>query len=732
MELLRADHLYYWQQGHELLKDVSLTLRQGERVGLVGRNGSGKTTLLKILSGESQASDGKIFRSPGVRLSYLAQQLKFADGAIWEVARTALEDVQGLEQKLREEETRIAQGGSLEDYRKLTEQFEQLGGYEAETLLAKNLSLFGFSEISQNVQTLSGGEQMRLALVMALVRQPDVLLLDEPTNHLDIRIKRLLGSRLKSYTGTVVIASHDRAFLDAVCTHTALLKDTTLTLYKGNYTRMQTHRGLESQTLQKKIKEVKKETNRFEQSRHWQGKTERRLPEMPVLEPETKESKLIVKSGTVKETLLTAKHLSKSFVGARGSSPLLENVSLRLESGDKVALLGANGTGKSTLLKILSGELESDNPNVEIYFHPDSKVFIYDQRHKAVADNTVILEQLTPFVSDERAKMLLSLVAIPKERWLDFPSTLSGGERARLGLAKLIASEANLLCLDEPTNDLDIQLIERLEDALKSSTSAAIFVTHDERFVENVATRIWSLENGKLVEYQGGIAGYFKKQQKVEELKVEQSEEGTEETDEEKLERLETERHDLEDILLDSITTSERDYARAKLRHHEVMEELSTLYDKPLPPPLPRYQISERGVEVDANIIAGQIELGTNAPVTLKIKRLESVAHLSMLEPEESCLLPWVRIALLNCLTRLSFLYFDAKVVQYQSELDVSASMLKSAGEGWWVMERSSFEQREGYLRKTISTNSQHKKKRFRHFRKYKRTAEGNKLKASS
>jgi ATP-binding cassette, subfamily F, member 3 len=695
MELLRADHLYYWQQGNELLKDVSLTLRQGERVGLVGRNGSGKTTLLKILSGELQASDGKVFRSPGVRLSYLSQQLEFSDGTILEVARTSLEDVQALEQKLREEEARIAQGATLDEYRKLTEQFENLGGYEAETRLEKTLALFGFSDTTQYVQTLSGGERMRLALVMALVRQPDVLLLDEPTNHLDIQIKRLLATQLKSYTGALLVASHDRAFLDLVCTHVALLKDATLTLYKGNYTRMMAQRGLERQTLQKKIKEVKKETTRFEQSRHWQGKNEKRLPEMPVLEPETKESKLAVKTETLKETLLTAKHLSRKIE----DRILLNDISLRLESGDKVALLGANSTGKSTLLKMLAGELESDNPKTEVYFHPNSKVFVYDQISKAVADDVVILEQLTAFVSDERAKMLLSLVNIPRQHWLNFPNVLSGGERGRLGLAKLIASEANILLLDEPTNDLDIGLLERLEDALGLSESATIFITHDERFVENVATRIWSLENGKLIEYQGGIAGYFKKTQKIEELKVEGERLKVEETDEEKRERLELERLELEDILLDSITHSERDYARAKLRHHEVIEELSVLYDKVFPEPLPRYQISEKGVEVSGNIEHGHIQLETNAGVQLRLRRQDNVVHLSLLERDESCLLSWARVALLNCLTRLSFLYFDAKVVQYQFEGDVSTSMLREAGSGWWVLDAHSFEQKEGYVR---------------------------------
>jgi ATPase subunit of ABC transporter with duplicated ATPase domains len=712
MEFLRADHLYYWQQGFELLKDVSLTLRQGERVGLVGRNGSGKTTLLKILSGELQASDGKVFRSPGVRLSYLSQQLKVADGTIFDVARTALEDVQSLEQKLRDEEARIAQGATLDDYRKLTEQFESLGGYGAETKLEKTLALFGLSDTTQNVQTLSGGERMRLALAMALVRQPDVLLLDEPTNHLDIQVKRLLATQLKNYTGALLLASHDRAFLDLVCTHTALLKGATLTLYKGNYTRMMSQRGVERQTLQKRVREVKKETTRFEQSRHWQGKNEKRLPEMPLPQPEVKESKLIVKTEAPKETLLTAKHLSKRI----DDKVFLGDVSLRLESGDKVALLGANGTGKSTLLKILAGELESDTPKTEVYFHPDSKVFIYDQTRKAVADDVIVLDQVTAFVSDERAKMLLALVGIPRQHWLNFPNVLSGGERGRLGLAKLIASEANILLLDEPTNDLDIGLIERLEDALGSSQSATVFITHDERFVENTATRIWSLENGKLIEYQGGIAGYFKKIQKVEELNVESSELKVEETDEEKKERLELERLELEDILLDAITYSERDYARAKLRHHEVIEELSVLYDKPLPEPLPRYQISENGVGVSGNIKDGQIYLETNATVQLRIKRQDNVVHLSILELDESCLLPWARVSLLNCLTRLSFLYFDAKVVQYQFEGDVSASVLREAGSSWWVLDVHSFEQKGGYIRRPQPSVRSRRRKRRRKF----------------
>jgi ATPase subunit of ABC transporter with duplicated ATPase domains len=717
MEFLRADHLFLWRKGETILKDVSLTLHQGDRIGLVGRNGSGKTTLLELLSGKRTPDDGKLIYSPGIRLSYLTQQLKFTDTTIWNTALTALEDVRSLEQKLREEETRIGQGGNLEDYRKLTEQFEQLGGYEAETLLTKSLSQFGFLDTSQNAQTLSGGEQMRLALVMALVRQPDILLLDEPTNHLDIQAKRLLGSRLKSYPDAVVIASHDRAFLDLVCTHTALLKDATLTLYKGNYSRMQGQRGLEQQTLQKKIRRL--DTQQRTQSNK-DIEDPRVLRDKERFKHLTNVDKALpilqLKGQPSKKTLITAKHLSKKII----DKVLLDDVSLRLESGDKVALLGANGTGKSTLLKILSGETESDNPKAEVYFYPDSKVFSYDQTHKAVADDVPILEQLTAFVSDERAKMLLALVNIPRQHWLAFPTVLSGGERGRLGLAKLIASEASILLLDEPTNDLDIGLIERLEDALASSTSATIFVSHDERFIENIATRIWSLENGKLVEYQGGINGYFKKNLKIENVKIEKLEEQKEETDEEKLERLELERRDLEDMLLDSVTTSERDYERAKLRHHEVIEELSALYDKPFPAPLPRYQMSENGIEIHANLINGHVELFSNAPVTLRVKRLESVAHVSFQESEETCLLPWVRVALLNCLTRLSFLYFDAKVVQYQFEGDVSASLLKNAGEGWWVMERSSFEEKEGYLRKTSPDNPQQKrkKKRFRHFRK--------------
>jgi ABC-type multidrug transport system ATPase subunit len=359
---------------------------------------------------------------------------------------------------------------------------------------------------------------------------------------------------------------------------------------------------------------------------------------------------------------------------------------------------------------MLSGEIESDDPKVDIYFHGDSKVFVYDQTHKAVDDSVVILEQLTTFVSDERAKMLLSLVDIPKQHWLAYPDVLSGGERARLGLAKLIASEANLLLLDEPTNDLDIGLIERLEDALRSSDSAAIFVTHDERFVENVATRIWSLEHGKLVEYQGGIAGYFKKIQKIEALNVESNELNVEETDEEKMERLELERLELDNILLDSLAHSERDYARAKLRLTEVTDELSVLYDKPLPQPRPRYQLSEQGVEVSANVVNGQVELMTNVLVTLKLLRRDGVAHFTILESEETCLLLWARVSLLNLMTRLAFLYFDARVVQYQSEQDVSGSLLKNAGSGWWVLERSSFEAGEKFVRQRGDKKRRRKK----------------------
>jgi ATP-binding cassette, subfamily F, member 3 len=669
---LRVEHLYFWRSGREILKDVSFALGPGERLGLVGRNGSGKSTLLELVTGRLIPESGSIIRTPGMRLALLSQAPIVVAGTVWQVALAALQDVQVLERELREEETRVAQGASLERYRDLTESFEQMGGYEAETKLEKTLELFDvLSKRDQEVNTLSGGERMRLALAMVLCQQPDLLLLDEPTNHLDLATKRLLAKQLTQYPGALIVASHDRALLDQVATHTAFLREGVLTVYRGNYTRTQSQLSLVKPSEQKHPKDSSSPSRN-----------------------ETGASRIIIQAKEAKHTMLIAKHLGKKI----DHKTLLEDVSFRLEAGDKIALLGANGTGKSTLLNMLAGVTESDHPEVEIYFSNHTKLVYLDQENRGVEDDKSVLEHLTVFVRDERAKLLLALVGLPKECWLGLPSYLSQGQRARLGLATLIASEANLILLDEPTNDLDIQMIELLETTLASSDLSFIFVTHDQRLIETLATEVWVLEHGDLQRYSS-LKDY---EQNRPQVAVETTEElpiAIEESFEVKLERLEEERLELDERLLDPITLSERDYARAKLRSQELLDELSLLYDQYYPSPLPRYHTVVNGVEVQADNFQGQVYFSSNVPVTIKLVIQGTAAHLTLKETDDGCLLPWARINLLQGILRLCFRYFNASIVQHSSPFDLRHAGLEPSGENWWTLSCETFERLEGWVR---------------------------------
>jgi ATP-binding cassette, subfamily F, member 3 len=682
---LRLEHLYFWRNGREILKDVSFTLSAQERFGIVGRNGAGKSTLLGLIAGALTPESGSIIRTPGIRLGYVTQAPIVASGTVWQVAQGALADVQSLERELRDEETRVAQGAGLERYRELTEAFEHLGGYEAETKLVKTLELFDLSsKRDQDLNTLSGGEGMKLALVMALCQQPDVLLLDEPTNHLDIATKNLLAKLLTQYQGAVIMVSHDRAFLDSVTTHTAFLNNGGINLYRGNYSRAQLQQSISKRSEQKP--------------------SSRNAAQSP---NNTAASRLTLQAKEVKNTVLVAKHLSKTI----DEKIILDNVSFRLETGDKIALLGANGTGKSTLLNIIAGHIESDGISADIYFNQDAKLLYLDQDQRGVEDHTSVLEHLTVYVRDERAKLLLALVGISKDSWSGFPDVLSRGQRARLGLAKIIASEANLLLLDEPTNDLDIQMIELLEATLASSDISFMFVTHDERLIETLATQVWVLEQGQVQRYSS-LKDYQQQRPQLSDEAPEDLPAVVQESAEAKLERLEGERLELEHALLDPITLSERDYARAKLRSQELLDELSILYDQQYPQPLPRYHTSVNGVELQADNIAGQIEFFTELPGNLKLVVQGSVGHLTLKENGDICLLPWVRSSLLQGAIRLGFRYFNITIVQHSSTFDLRLTGLEASGDNWWTLSREKFEKLEGWVINKPKHTSKRKRRR--------------------
>ena len=710
LEQLKASHLYLFRAGEALLNGVTLSLKKGQRIGLVGANGSGKSTLLNILADELLPSDGRVLRSPGTALSYVTQNpdTRF-EGTLLDYAQTALEPLQTVEAQLRDEEALLAQGGGdLEHYAKLQERFEALGGYEAEARLKKSLLELQLtqSQFDQPFSSLSGGEKTRASLARALATQPDVLLLDEPSNHLDIQLRRVLQGRLKKVSGALLFASHDRALLDAVCTHTALLKDGALTLYRGNYSALRLRQGHARQRSAKETKEAAKRRERVlaTQARlkkwgtakaHKQRKSlEKRLPD-EVAEVQEKVPELRLEPSKARGRLLSAKHLSYTV----GDSPILKDQAIYLDAGDKVALLGPNGSGKSTLLKLLAGDAESHHPKTEFHFSNRAKLAYADQVRRGVQNDLTPLAQLTAYVSEERAQMLLALVGINRTDWHSVPDTLSGGERARLGVALLIAAEKNILLLDEPTNDLDLNLIETLQSALLTSEAAIVFATHDEALVKALATRVIALENAELIEYRGGVTGYFKGIRRLEPMPGEAEPEAVEsvETHEEKLWRLESERLNLESSFEDPFA-SERERVRDRQRYRDLTEELMQAYDAALPTPLPSYRARYKSVTLTTDGFVDDVATLTTSTFAFELRRSESaVTHVRLLEPEETCSLAWARTHALIALQQIAFEHLNLSALQLQSQDDLTDAGFRAAGYGWWVVTLSEYERRLGY-----------------------------------
>ena len=688
-------------------------MRSGQRLGLVGRNGVGKSTLLDLLTGQLQPSEGRVVRSPGLRLGTLP---RLAQGTLWAAGLRALAHVRTLEAALREEERYLsANQRDLERYAELSERFEVAGGYGAEVRLEQTLAAFGFSpdDYDKEVTTLSGGERSRLALALSLVDQPDVLLLDEPSSHLDLTTRRTLAERLKTYPGGLIFASHDRALLDAVCTHIAHLEAGHLTLYRGNYSSFKQRQGLALKTSQKRAKEVRKEVEALSASsarlRGWgtptaarqrRGVEKRleRLGEVKMFLKSQAARTLTTQPQKVKGTLLEAEHLSKTYE----ARTLVQDASLRIEAGDKLALVGPNGTGKSTLLNMLTGDLEPDDIEASVRFGRNTRIAIFDQKTRGLEAEVSLLAQLTRYVSEPRARLLLALVGLPTIGDAT-PETLSEGQKARAGIALVIASEANLLILDEPTENLDIEMIERLENALQDTEAAFVLVSHDAALVERVAERVLSLEDGELKEFRGGLKGYFRGSLRLEpDLPTPELEEKPGESPEGRLERLELERLELEELRLTSYRLSEREQVRLERRYKNLLTDLFELYEARQFIPTPLYQSREGAVQIEVESVTNGYRFTSNTGLSIQLLKSGPPAHLGHLvihQTEGQCTLAWARDAVLRLVVRVAFEHLEFRILQLQNGGDLSAAGFEAAGADWWVLSRARYEVEQGFVR---------------------------------
>ena len=520
-----------------ILSGVNLTLKEGSRMGLVGVNGSGKSTLMKLISGEMQPDSGSISLIKGTQVGLLTQQADIdSDLNVWDELARVFEPLRRMEDRLRALEQEMAEKHAdeeamarlSEEYARLTERFERKGGYEWPSRIQGTLIGLGFSKERMNMpaRLLSGGEKTRLCLARILLSQPELLMLDEPTNHLDLSATQWLEETLRKYKGTVLVISHDRYFLNGVCDCMAELSMTHLTQYEGNYDafsvkrRMNLERQLkEYQLQQKEIARQKAIIERYrmynrEKSIKAAESRERQLEKMELVERPQDEQRIrfcFEARRRTGEDVLIARNLSKSFEGRR----LFERFDLHLRAGDRVAIIGPNGIGKTTLLRILTGELAPDTGRVDYGSNVD--VGYYDQQQAGLHDHKSVMDEVWddfPRMQPDEVRSVLALFLFTGDDVFQPVSTLSGGERGRVALTKLMLRKDNLLLLDEPTNHLDMDSREVLEGALDGFTGTLLTVSHDRYFINRVATRVIEMTADGVREYLGNYDDYLDKKRR--------------------------------------------------------------------------------------------------------------------------------------------------------------------------------------------------------------------------
>ena len=522
---------------NQVLKNVSFHIEDHEKAAIVGINGAGKTTLLRIIVGEMAPDDGQVVLAKDKTLGYLAQNSTVdTSHTIYEELLSVKADLLRLEEKIRECENnmKLADGDALEDlmkqYTSLTHAFETGGGYIYRSELVGVLKGLGFTEeeFSKPVATLSGGQKTRVALGRLLLQNPDLIILDEPTNHLDMNSIAWLETYLLNYKGAVLIVSHDRYFLDRIAGKVIEIDQSKATTFIGNYSdyavkkeqlRVAAWNAYMNQQReikhQEEVIEKLKSFNREKSIKRAESR-EKMLDKIEVIEKPSEvrtDMKLTLTPRILSgNDVLTVEHLAKSF----DSHKLFTDVNFEIKRGEHVAIIGDNGSGKTTLLKILNGLVPADQgtfrlgSNVEIGY--------YDQEHHVLHSEKTLFEEISddyPYLNNTQIRNVLAAFLFTGEDVFKRISDLSGGERGRVSLAKLVLSNANFLILDEPTNHLDIMSKEILEDALNGYEGTILYVSHDRYFINRTAHRILDLTEGQFVGYVGNYDYYLEKHDTV-------------------------------------------------------------------------------------------------------------------------------------------------------------------------------------------------------------------------
>ena len=516
---------------HEIFKDVSFMLDQGEKVGLVGVNGGGKTTLLRCLLAPETVDGGFIKFEPGLRIGYVQQGFQgIGEGTLWQFLVNAGKDILELRQKMSELEKQVAaaKGAELDsllaDYARVSNIYEHADGYNYENRIKIVLHGLGFpeNEWDKPAENFSGGQKTRILLAAALVKEPDLLILDEPTNHLDIRMTEWLEGYLRNFKGGVLIVSHDRFFLNNVVGRVLEMEGGHLQNFKGNYDQYLAQKEIQMATMeaayeaqQEYIARTEAYIRRFKagikskMARGRQSQLNRlervegpeRIEEFELRLPPAPESA---------ERVLVLEELSVGY----GENVLLKDINLVLRKGEKTALLGPNGAGKTTLLKTILGELSPVTGKAKIGNRV--KIGYFSQSYERLDPNQTLLDNfLTEYgYTTEHTRSLLGGMLFHGDDVFKEIGTLSGGQKARLVLLKLVLDGANLLILDEPTNHLDIAAREAVEAALEAFDGTVLLVSHDRYFINEVASRIWEIDNQQVNDYKGNYSFYVEEKVK--------------------------------------------------------------------------------------------------------------------------------------------------------------------------------------------------------------------------
>ena len=520
-----------------ILQDASFHIEEREKAALIGNNGAGKTTLLRIIMEEISADSGQVVIAKDKKIGYLAQyQDIHGHHTIYEELMTTKQYILDMEDKIRslEQEMKYVAGDKLESlmnsYTRLTHQFELENGYAYKSEIVGVLKGLGFEEedYGKQIENLSGGQKTRVALGKLLISKPDILLLDEPTNHLDMESIAWLETYLLNYSGAVFIVSHDRYFLDKVVTKIVEIEAAQMRMYEGNYSayalKKAQLRDAQYKAYLNQQREIKHQEAVITKLRSFnrEKSIKRAESRVKMLDKIQRIEKPIEIDNQMRISLeprfisgndvLTVEGLSKAFPG----QTLFTDINFEIKRGERVALIGNNGTGKTTILKILNGIVDADAGR----FALGSKVQIgyYDQEHHVLHMEKTIFQEISdtyPTLTETEIRNMLAAFLFTGDDVFKLISSLSGGERGRVSLAKLMLSEANFLILDEPTNHLDIASKEILEEALNSYTGTVLYVSHDRYFINQTATRIMDLTNQAIVNYIGDYDYYLEKKEEM-------------------------------------------------------------------------------------------------------------------------------------------------------------------------------------------------------------------------